>query len=1382
MTTRRLGPVPPVGGYCMNPVDSLSTSIKLSRHLIVGFGVAGLSTLLLLRRRILQNYGTVTLPWVQFLQFTIGRDSFTASRAEGQLQLPPSALVNAELPREHVANFKRDSGRYSHMAEWVSPELSKYGLGESHFLTRNVGRLAFFCHYQSFSQKLSDALASLTSGKIRKVEFGQRRVEVGPNVVVSIVGSLASQSSGMFLDAAFLVRNQLQRINVLPADLTGIFYLPPPSDVDNPAVANAYASLRELTHYLDPTTEFSARYEEFAAPLRDRLPPFTRCYLLGTGEGGAEEGAHVLPKEVAAERLFLEVSSECGSAVRKLHRDLQLQNQGQRRPFESFCSFGVSSLSVPKSWLENLYAARLAQAVLERWGAKVINNPSVEVMLGKVARRLAELEESLTRLPPAERADASSANEGMRELYEQRVGNKVVEAVSRDVLNLTGQSASLDLLRRIGEDRLFGSLLSSARAYVQDIPAPNVVEALFDPPAQAASPNQTFSALLRASLPGLRFQPLSTQEEGSEVLLLGVPNLLKNQGRFRQLLMGEGMKPPHDCRWVNLSDQHRMALITERLWFSPQQLKGFELYADAYRRALSSIGAAVHARCDVEWRPLGRATNDPERRLGLEEIPSIAELTVRGNLLRIVSDDVRKLPVEAVVFPLDYGKGGRESGRGVYLSVTPLNASSTRQEVRLEADDGETDTESFIRRAVASVFEECARQRWASVGLPVLSLPGAGLSENECLEIMFEEVRLRLEQVRYPQLVLLSVTSSEGLFKVGKLMASFEPGADKGGGGRERSGQARSSQGFAYTVENLFPRSIARSFSQLRGLPDWRGQVQVLQDVLSLLLQHLCYVIIADYVSSPLRDSEVDEYLLHAFRQPNSIGHWRTVLKKLMTFLHSRNHQFFIEELPKVYFKSDELPRSETLLEKLEKLITARNIQAHGLKEVVITREQHDEVKRGLVNVLRLVDFLSEYPLVSVEQSTVEKGVKTHSCYSYMGSLDVLDRVDVQCDLDIEKGQVVILNLARNQLLYLNPFYRVGKCDDAACAQQHFFRFEQLEAKGIKYGAAGVATVLDPQAGREFRNLFTASTGEGLRKKAAYLYLDVARMWDGVWSDYSAGYTLATRAGKRYEIVELLRRGGMSDVYKVRDHDEFYALKLLPAQFLRSQTIVRRFRMEAERVRQLKKHPQITTIMDYGRDGDDHFLVMELATGWKAGERVALDVHELIQGPLDEALAVKIIRQVCEGLCFLHEEGVIHRDIKPANLLLFDHDRVKVADFGIALWRETLKKLTVTGLPMGTPEYMSPEQATGGRNLTVATDVYSLGVVMYEMLTGRVPFKKDSAVATGIAHKSQKVPPLMKYNPLISDGMHKIIMRCLKKQPQLRYVSVKELLKEMATL
>lgn len=266
----------------------------------------------------------------------------------------------------------------------------------------------------------------------------------------------------------------------------------------------------------------------------------------------------------------------------------------------------------------------------------------------------------------------------------------------------------------------------------------------------------------------------------------------------------------------------------------------------------------------------------------------------------------------------------------------------------------------------------------------------------------------------------------------------------------------------------------------------------------------------------------------------------------------------------------------------------------------------------------------------------------------------------------------------------------------------------------------------------------------------------------------------------RFKIVSLIARGGMGKVYRAEQASlgRVCALKVLnPTRTGEADPeFSKRFFLEASIASRLT-HPNTVTIFDYGCTPDDvYFIAMEHLEG-RTLHRVLRD-----DGPLPEQRAVHVTRQVCRALREAHALGVIHRDLKPANIFLIDHpdepDFVKVLDFGLVKRVEgNVEELTQSGLFMGSPKYMSPEQVRGER-VDVRTDVYSLGVLLYEMVTGKVPFDRPSSVNILMAHVKEAPPPLAQANAQVkvSTEFERIIFTCLAKNPADRFASLDELL------
>jgi hypothetical protein len=266
----------------------------------------------------------------------------------------------------------------------------------------------------------------------------------------------------------------------------------------------------------------------------------------------------------------------------------------------------------------------------------------------------------------------------------------------------------------------------------------------------------------------------------------------------------------------------------------------------------------------------------------------------------------------------------------------------------------------------------------------------------------------------------------------------------------------------------------------------------------------------------------------------------------------------------------------------------------------------------------------------------------------------------------------------------------------------------------------------------------------------------------------SAGDVIAGR----YELVELIGRGGMSSVWKAHDRllDRTIAIKLLHEQFTLDEEYVERFRREARSVAQLS-HPNIVTVIDRGEDEGRQYIVFEYVDGE--------NLKQLIErsGPLPVRDALLLTLQMARALGFAHERGLIHRDVKPQNVLLSEDGQPKMTDFGIARSVD-VEGVTITGTVLGTSEYIAPEQARGQR-VDALTDVYSLGVLLYELLAGRVPFQGESFVAIALRHVNEPAPSVLELRPDCPPRVGLAVERAMAKRPEQRFGSMRELCAEL---
>ena len=258
--------------------------------------------------------------------------------------------------------------------------------------------------------------------------------------------------------------------------------------------------------------------------------------------------------------------------------------------------------------------------------------------------------------------------------------------------------------------------------------------------------------------------------------------------------------------------------------------------------------------------------------------------------------------------------------------------------------------------------------------------------------------------------------------------------------------------------------------------------------------------------------------------------------------------------------------------------------------------------------------------------------------------------------------------------------------------------------------------------------------------------------------------------GERYEILEKIGTGGMSDVYKAKCHklNRFVAVKVLKQEFSENANFVSKFRIEAQAAAGLM-HPNIVNVYDVGEENGIYYIVMELVEG------ITLKKYIEKKARISFKEAVSIAIQVCMGIEAAHNNHIIHRDIKPQNIIISKDGKVKVTDFGIA---KAATSNTITSNVMGSVHYTSPEQARGGYS-DEKSDIYSMGITMFEMLTGRVPFNGETTVAIAIKHIQEEMPSAKEYVPEIPASVEGIVWKCCQKSPDRRYQNMQELIADL---
>ncbi|WP_051217505.1 Stk1 family PASTA domain-containing Ser/Thr kinase [Paenibacillus assamensis] len=267
---------------------------------------------------------------------------------------------------------------------------------------------------------------------------------------------------------------------------------------------------------------------------------------------------------------------------------------------------------------------------------------------------------------------------------------------------------------------------------------------------------------------------------------------------------------------------------------------------------------------------------------------------------------------------------------------------------------------------------------------------------------------------------------------------------------------------------------------------------------------------------------------------------------------------------------------------------------------------------------------------------------------------------------------------------------------------------------------------------------------------------------------------IGTTLAGRYEIIARVGEGGMALVYKALDVllNRYVAVKVLRQQFVHDEEFVRRFRREAQSAASLS-HPNVVSIYDVGQEDEVHYIVMECIDGQ--------NLNEIIKerAPLQSEEAIRIATQICDALDHAHHNHIIHRDIKPHNILIGSNGRVKVTDFGIAR-AVTSSTITQTGSVVGSVHYFSPEHAKG-ISTGEKSDLYSLGIVLYQMLTGKLPFLGESPISVALKHLQEPFEEPRELNPSIPQSVENVILKSMRKNPDERYQSAAEMMRDLET-
>lgn len=497
-------------------------------------------------------------------------------------------------------------------------------------------------------------------------------------------------------------------------------------------------------------------------------------------------------------------------------------------------------------------------------------------------------------------------------------------------------------------------------------------------------------------------------------------------------------------------------------------------------------------------------------------------------------------------------------------------------------------------------------------------------------------------------------------------------------------------------VENEFFHPIARTYHEYGFLDDQFGQATKFTQVLQQILQYLGTILICNYYTGNWRDEKLSQKLSDSLKQPLSHGHWVELIREILSKFEDKQDELFIPEFYNYYFQRGGK-------ELIDKLVQQRNVI---VKKDGFTAQKGAEFKKDMLSLLWELIPLRNYRPLCINSFTKSQNIMKFDVTLCVGFDDKLIRERAEASEALETGKVMLANMKGKEILMLHPFYVFDKCQ--TCGERHLFIFQKVDKNKINY--TSLISTEHQYSSREnlvdYLDMQRGFLKEQLRRKLRAFCIT----GDSVFTcrhQLNPGH----KVNNKYEVLSPIKSGGMGDVYKVQEieSEQILALKLLPYEMVRDRSILQRFHNEIAYTMKFE-HPRIVKVFDHGQDKIDYYFTMECATGWyRSGGELCVDLADLSL-PIDEKEVIQIAMQICEGLDYIHAQDggtMVHRDLKASNILLFSDGTVKITDFCIAKSRES-HSLTTTGMVMGTPEYMSPEQASGNREINRRSDLYSL--------------------------------------------------------------------------
>ncbi len=565
-------------------------------------------------------------------------------------------------------------------------------------------------------------------------------------------------------------------------------------------------------------------------------------------------------------------------------------------------------------------------------------------------------------------------------------------------------------------------------------------------------------------------------------------------------------------------------------------------------------------------------------------------------------------------------------------------------------------------------------------------------------------------------------------------------------------------QTFYDRVEYLFPYPIASCLSKFRETQKGVEKINAFIKLFDVIIKYCTIIALCNYFADRKNDEACDSRVLNFLKdgKSDSAG-WMEILKLILKIYLSRREEFFIPDLCSFIFDSD-----NKLTENFERLEEGINISGKILDKQGGLYSEKLEVL--VIEILEELSFLQNYPLIKPIIVTPQGENFALNAYRCMGSDTKFKYDRITCKSPFALQKLQLLNPQKKELLELHPFLFPGLCTE--CQRTHIFIFDYIYSDKVNY--------IYPVENHRLPNTSVKKDLEHIVSRSIPLRKQI--YYEDLWIE-SRSYREKNLAEK-YRLLELVGSGGMGDVYKALQINlgTIRAIKILPQNLCGNLKYIKRFEREARLAARLE-HENIVRVIDVGETGLERYIVMEYIEGKTL--RDVLNERET----LPEEEVISLATAIASGLSWIHQNDIIHRDIKPENIMIDINGKVKIADFGISKSTGS-PRVTAVGAPIGTAQYLSPEQASGHGEVGFYSDIYSLGIVLYEMVTGHFPyeFKDDNPFSIAYTIINTDVTPIKETAPNISSNLEAVVMKCLEKDPGKRYRDAQEILKKLKNI